>query len=127
MKRSYRTIAKIAAVAVVLSFGARAYAEGARDEVSHAYQLLKTADRDYDGHRAAAMKDVEEAGQKIGLSLSSFEFPREESQWKSDRKLNEARRLLQDASGKLEEHDRDRASSQVNRAVREIDRALENK
>jgi hypothetical protein len=125
MKLSYRTLSKLAAVAVVLSFGARAYAENARDEVVHAYHLLKTADRDYDGHRAEAVKDVETAGNRLGLSLDKFEFPRVESQWKSDQKLSEARRLLKDAGDKLEERDRDRAAESVNRAVHEIDRALE--
>ena len=110
---------------MALSFGARAYAENPRDEVVHAYHLLKTADRDYDGHREAAIKDVQIAGDKLGLSLDTFEFPQTERQWKSDQKLSEARRLLQDASGKLEDRDRDRAAASVDKAVKEIDHALE--
>lgn len=125
MKSSYLTLCKAAAVAAVLSFGVRAYADEApRHELIHAYQLLKTADHDYDGHREAAVKDVEKAGRKLDLSLEKFEFPQIERQWKSDQKLSEARRLLRDARDRLESRDRERAAASVDAAVKEIDTAL---
>ena len=113
----------MAAVAVALTIGVRAYAEPPRDELAHAYRLLKSADHDYDGHREAAMKEVQVAGDKLGLTLEGEGVERER-QWKSDRRLSEARKLLRDARDKLEERDRDRVAESVEKAIKEIDVAL---
>lgn len=114
---------RLGAVLLAMSFGISAYAETPREDLVHAYRLLRDADADYHGHRAAAMKEVEAAGHKLGLSLEG-EGLHEERQWKSDKRLEEARRLLKDARNKLEDHDRERAASQVDAAVHEIDEAL---
>jgi hypothetical protein len=53
---------KAVAVALAFSFGLSAYAETPREELVHAYYLLKKADHDYDGHRGKAMAEVETAG-----------------------------------------------------------------
>jgi hypothetical protein len=116
----------MAAVLLALSFGARAYAEGPREEIVHAYRHLKHADGDYAGHRIAAMKELKFAGDKLGLDLEG-DLPGHEGQWESDKKLREARRLLVHARDKLEDKDRDRAADNVQHAIKEIDAALKTK
>ena len=124
MKIAYQSVVKMAAVAVALSFGARAaYAETPREELVHAYRLIKKADADYDGHRVLALKQVEIAGKKLGLDLEG-DAPEHERQWKSDAKLTEARRLLREARDKLEDKDRDRAAASVDKAIKQLDIAL---
>lgn len=114
---------KIAAMAAIVSFGLWAHAEPPRQELAHAYWLLKTANADYAGHRAAAMHAVEAAGKKLGLELRG-DFPEGERQWKSDAQLTEAKRLLRDARDKMEDADRTRVADHLERAVKEIDAAL---
>ena len=113
----------MAAIALILSFGFSAYAEPPRDELVHAYHLLKKADHDYDGHRVKAMKAVEAAGRGLGLELGG-DLPDRERQWKSDDQLIEARRLLRDSRDKLESQDRDRVAANVEKAIKEINAAL---
>jgi hypothetical protein len=113
----------MAAVAVALTFGVRAQAEPPREELVHAYRLLKSADADYDGHRGAAMKEVRVAGEKLGLTLEG-EGGEREKQWKSDRRMNEARRLLRDVRDKMEARDRDRVAESLDKAIKELDVAL---
>ena len=68
------------AAALVLSLGLlRANAESPREEVAHAFHLLKKADHDYSGHRAKAMAEVEAAGHTLGLELGG-EAPERERQ-----------------------------------------------
>jgi hypothetical protein len=122
MKVSSKYI-KLGAVLLALSVGVSAYAETPREELVHAYRLLKGADHDYDGHRVAAMKEIEAAGHKLGLALEG-EGMKEESQWKSDKRLAEARHLLREARTKLEVKDRDLAGSEVDAAVKEVNMAL---
>lgn len=124
MKRTSRLLMlQLAALVALFSFGVRAYAEPPRDEVAHAYWLLKSADRDYAGHRAEALHAVEAVGRDLGLDLKG-ELPRGERQWKSDAQLREAGRLLRDARDKLEDRDRRRAADRLDHAIREIDTAL---
>jgi hypothetical protein len=98
-------------------------AETPREELVHAYHLLKTADHDYAGHRAKALGEVETAGKALGLKLEG-DLPTKERQWKSDEQITEARRLLQAARDQLEVRDRDRVATHVDIAVKEIDAAL---
>ena len=119
--RSFYTF--VLTIVLALSFAARTFAESPREELAHAYYHLKYADHDYEGHRALAMKEVEIAGHELGINLGG-DGPGEEHQWKSDRKLDEARRLLRHAREKLEAHDRDRVASNVEKAIKEIDLAL---
>lgn len=113
----------MAAVMLALTFGVRAYAEGPREEIVHAYRLMKGADHDYDGHREAAMKELRIAGDKLGLTLEG-EGVKAERQWKSDRRMEEARRILKEARNKLEERDREKAAANVEHAIKELDMAL---
>jgi hypothetical protein len=123
-KRAFTTV--VLTLAMGLSLGVRAFAEGPREELAHAYHHLKYADHDYNGHRGAAMHEVEIAGKELGIDLGG-EGPGEERQWKSDRHLDEARRLLRHAREKLEVRDRDRVASHVEAAIKEIDVALHEK
>jgi hypothetical protein len=114
---------KAATVVFALSFGALAYAEPPRYELAHAYVLLAHADADYAGHRGNAMKELTEAGKKLGVKLEG-DSSEKEKQWKSDQKLEEARRLLKDAREKFEGEDKDKVAERVDRAISEIDAAL---
>jgi len=114
---------QISAVVLALSFGTIAHAETPREEIAHAYILLAHADADYAGHRGNAMKVLSAVGKDLGLHLEG-DAATSERQWKSDRKLMEARRILLDAREKLEEKDRARAATRLDKAIREIDTAL---
>jgi hypothetical protein len=114
---------QIAVVALGLSFGARAYAETPREELVHAYALLKMADHDYAGHRNAAIKEIEVAAGQLGLDLNG-RHTEHEGQLKSDALIAESARILHDAREKLEARDRDRAAAHVDKAIEEIDAAL---
>ena len=111
---------------LALTFGISAYAETPREELTHAYRLMKGADHDYDGHREAAMKEVRAAGEKLGLVLEG-EGVKEESQWKSDKRMLEARRLLKEARNKLEDRDREKAAKELDVAIKELNQALKTK
>jgi hypothetical protein len=110
-------------VAVALSFTARAYAEAPREELVHAYILLKHANHNYEGHRVKAMEHVEAAGKALNLRLEG-DAKGEERQWKSDQMLAEARHLLYHARGAFEAHDRERAAAHLDKAINEIGRAI---
>jgi hypothetical protein len=89
------------------------------EKLEHAYRLLEHADGDYGGHRVAAMHAIKKAAETLGVELHGKAHA-EESQWKSDRRLHEARHLLEDlvveARGKEQPH--------IHRAIKEIDKAL---
>jgi hypothetical protein len=114
---------QLAVVVLALSFGARAYAESPREELVHAYVLLKLAKHDYAGHRAAAVKELEAAGHDLGLDLQGH-GSEHERQFQSDQLIAESARMLHDLRGRLEARDRDRAAAHVDRAIHEIDEAL---
>jgi hypothetical protein len=124
MKRISRLLHfEILAVAVALSFAPRVYAEPPREELVHAYILLKHANHNYEGHRVKAMEHVEAAGKALNLKLEGDANERER-QWKSDQMLAEARHLLYHARGAFEAQDRPRAAAHVDKAIDEIDRAI---
>jgi hypothetical protein len=124
MKTTTRTFyLQILAVVMALSFAASAYAESPREELVHAFRLLKHADHDYAGHREIAMHEVEAAGRALGLELGGDDAERER-QWKSDERVIEARRLLREARNKLEARDRDRVAAHIEKAIKELDAAL---
>jgi hypothetical protein len=116
---------RIVALALALAFfGSRAYAaETPREELIHAYRLLEKADHDYEGHRVSAMKEVEAAGKLLGITLKG-DLEKRETQWKSDKQLAEAHKLLRHAHGKLEAKDRELAGVHVEAAVKELNVAL---
>lgn len=114
---------KLATIVLAVSLGLSAYAETPREELAHATRLLKKADRDYEGHRAKAVAEVEVAAHELGLDLGG-EVPERERQWKSDEQLKEARRLLRHARDKMEARDRDRVAAHLEVAIKELDVAL---
>jgi hypothetical protein len=122
MKLSLRHI-QAAVVALALAVGASAYAESPREEVAHAHRLIKFANGDYNGHRAIALRELQEAGKSLHLELGG-EVDMHEKQWKSDKQLEEARRLLREARNKLEKEDRERVAARLDKAIEEIDTAL---
>jgi hypothetical protein len=124
MKIKNRSLyAAFVATAVTLAFGLSAAAEPPREELVHAFILIRRADHDYAGHRAKAMDAVGAAGKELGLKLEG-EGPGAEQQWKSDQQMTEARRLLVDARDKLERQDRDRVAVHLEVAIKEVDLAL---
>ena len=125
MKTSHSLYLKLSAVALALTFGFYAHAaEGPREELAHAYYLLKTAKADYHGHRKAALEEVGAAGRELGIELKGG-APEGERQWESDRQIKEARRLLADVRDRMEAHDRDRIAHHLEVSIKEVDKALE--
>ena len=124
MKSTHRSLKlQIAAFALALSFGLSAYAETPREEMAHAYVLLKMAKHDYGGHKAAALRELEAAGGELGLDLHG-RGTEHERQLQSDELVAESGRMLREARDKLEARDRERVASHVEKAVHEIDEAL---
>ena len=109
--------------ALVLSFGIRAYAEPPRDELAHAYVLLKMAKSDYKGHRAAALQELQAAGHDLGLDLKGG-GSEHERQMKSDELVAESSRMLREARDKLEARDREHVASHLEKAIHELNEAL---
>jgi len=126
MKQTSRSLfTKIAVLGLALSFGllcAHA-AEGPRDEMAHAYYLLKASKGDYSGHRAKALGELERASRELGMELKGG-APERERQWESDKQMEEARRLLADVRDRMEEHDRNRVAAHLDESIRQIDVAL---
>jgi hypothetical protein len=89
------------------------------EKLRHAYALLEKADADYKGHRVEAMHSVKKAAEVLGVELK-WNGRGEESQWKSDRQLTEARRLLKEVA------DESGAKEQIHlhTAIKELDKAL---
>ena len=100
-----------------------AWEENKFEKLRHAYHLLEHADGDYSGHREAAMKSIRRAAETVGADLHKGEGHAEESQWNSDRRLHEARHLLEDlvAEGNGKEQ------PNIHRAIKELDKALATK
>jgi hypothetical protein len=111
------------AVTVAVSIASRVYAEPPRQELVHAYVLIKHANHNYEGHRARALEHLQAAGKALNLNLEGDANERER-QWQSDQMLAEARHLLYHARGAFERHDRDIAAAHVDKAIDEIDRAI---
>src|ERR1700748_2950311 len=112
--RNYLLTGAILAAALVV--GTTAHAETPREELAHAYVLLKMARNDYGGHKGEAIQAVKKAGDMLGLDLKG-KGSEHENQMKSDELVAESGRLLRDARGKLEARDRDRVAAHGDPAV----------
>lgn len=122
--KTYKSVClQIAAFALAFAFVIQARAAGPREELVHAYILLKMANHNYAGHRVLAMKELEIAGHDLGLDLRGH-GSKHEQQLKSDELLAEAGRILHYTRDRLDAHDRERAADHVDRAMHEIDLAL---
>jgi hypothetical protein len=117
--------ARIVAIALALSFGLSAYAEETppREDLRHALHLLERADREYGGHRAKAVAELQATSRDLGINLGG-ELPEREGRWKSDEQLREARRLIISAREKMDRKERDKVGERLDRAVHEVDEAL---
>ena len=117
----YRSVAGLAIVCFVLSFGQSLVAapSPAAGLLVQAYTALEQADHDYKGHRIAAMKQIEAAARLLGVKVRG-DGKGHEHQVISDAQLRSAQGLLQQArsglSGKPLRH--------VNKALQQLSIAL---
>ena len=107
---------------------APAHSEGAAVAVAYvpgsgplqeAYDLLRLADHDYNGHRAKAMRQIEVAGRSLGMKIGGRRRARE-NQGASDAQLRQAQSILNGATGNLS----GKALLHVQKAINEITVAL---
>src|ERR1043166_1088593 len=115
---------QILAITAAFSIATRAYAEPPRQELIHAYVLLKQANNNYEGHKAKAIDHVEAAAKALDLKFENMPNYERERQWKSDQMLAEARHLLTHARENFEMRERERAAAHLNKAIDEIDQAI---
>jgi len=88
-----------------------------------AYGILEKADHDYQGHRHAAMHEIEEAAKHLGLSLHG-DGKAHERQPTSDAQIREARNMLEKAHTALAGHKNKKVPKHIEAAVKELDTAL---
>jgi len=127
MKLSLRSFIVPVASALLLAFSLSVRAdETSREEIKHAFHLLKWANADYHGHKAAAMDELKAAGREVGYDLEGEQDRwHAEHQWKSDDQLREARRLLRHARDHYENADREHLAHHIEKAIKELDAALD--
>jgi hypothetical protein len=94
------------------------------DMMHRAYRILAWGDHDYHGHRAAAMKQVKQAADLLGLDLSGEDHHRE-VQVLSDDQLRNARDLLIHVRDSSYVKGQDRIAKHVQNAIDQINKALE--
>lgn len=96
-----------------------AWEQGRIERLQHAYWLLENAKADYNGHKGEAMHSIKKAAEVLGVDLHGHGHHEAEEQWNSDRRLNEARNILQSLileGGPEQPH--------IHRAINELDKAL---
>jgi hypothetical protein len=95
--------------------------EDRKEKIRHAYWILEGADRDYHGHKAAAMEHLKKAGDIIGMKLHEGRGYGGQRQPWSDERLREARGLLRqvvsETGGREHEH--------LRKAIEELTHALD--
>jgi hypothetical protein len=94
------------------------------DMMHRAYRILAYGDHDYHGHRVAAMKQVKQAADLLGLDLRGDDRDRE-VQVLSDDQLRTARDLLTHVLDNSEVKGQDRIAKHIHNAIDQIDKALE--
>ena len=109
----------MAVVCLMMSFSFKVMAAPAGDLLIQAYASLEQADHDYKGHRADAMKQIEDAGKVLGVNIRG-DGRGHEKQGVSDAQLRNAQNLLEQAKGEL----KGKALHHVNKAIKEISIAL---
>jgi len=88
--------------------------------LTQAYSALASADHDYKGHRAAAMRHIEAAGKALGVNVRG-DGKGHEAQGVSDNQLRTAQGLLEQARPGLS----GRPLRHVNRAINDLTVALQ--
>jgi hypothetical protein len=91
--------------------------------LAQAYNVLSIADHDYQGHRVRAMKHIEAAAKKLGVSLQGNGTGHEQ-QATSDAQLRQAQALLQQVSAALASTKHPAVMKQVTAAINELTVAL---
>jgi hypothetical protein len=94
------------------------------DMLHRAYRILAWGDHDYHGHRAAAMKQVKQAADLLGLDLTGDDKHRE-MQVLSDDQMRNARDLLIHVRDSSYVKGQERISKHVQGAIDQINKALE--
>lgn len=110
------------------------WSEDQRRELRHIFFRLEHANRDYDGHRASAMREIREAAEAMGFDLHGAGYAAQwqgsptyggygegQSQEWSDNVLRRSRDRLSELANTTEQPVR----HELYEAVRELDRALE--
>jgi hypothetical protein len=120
-KPAATTKSKAAAVGVARGaiVGSRVFLGSASGLLSQAYRLLTTADHDYKGHRAQAVRHVKAAAQLLGQRVAGGRAGHE-VQGNSDEQLRKAQSLLQEASGDMS----GQAHQHIETAIHELAVAL---
>ena len=88
-----------------------------------AYIILATGDHDYKGHRVRAMRQIEAAGDLLGMNLRG-DAKDKQPQVLSDAKLREAQGLLQNVLGSSEVKSQKRISKHIAEAINQLTVAL---
>ena len=125
-----RVIASIAFFVIVASLGMNVRAQSAPPPppvppaaatglLTQAYAALATADHDYKGHRARAMKQIEAAAKELGVTVKGDGHVKE-VQVASDQQLRAAQSLLQQAAPALHGN----ARMHVDKALEQLSIAL---
>jgi len=87
------------------------------------YHTLKIADHDYNGHRAKAMRSIENACDKLGENIRG-DGKGGERQPVSDAQLREALRNLQKAHTMATANGQKEVLTQIDKAIDDLGRAL---
>jgi len=100
------------------------FGDDQRHELRHIYWQLEHANHDYNGHRQEAVDQIRRAAEIMGMDLHGEGYDSghgDQPQHWSDHQLREARDRLADLSGRTggREHEH------LDRAVHELDRALD--
>jgi len=88
-----------------------------------AYLILATGDHDYKGHRVRAMRQIEAAGDLLGMNLKG-DAKDKQPQPLSDAKLREAQGLIRQVVGAAAVKDQKRVVKHLNAAINQINVAL---
>jgi hypothetical protein len=88
------------------------------------YWILNWADKDYDGHRVRAMKEIKKAAALLGVDLNAGDDRAHERQAWSDDRLRTADDLLSHVLNAAEVKDQPRISTHVSEAMNQLNIAL---
>jgi hypothetical protein len=88
-----------------------------------AYKILATGDHDYKGHRAKAMRQVEDAGKLLGMDIAG-DLKDHTPQPLSDDILRTAQGYIRTVRNSAEVKDQERVARHLDNAIAEIDTAL---
>lgn len=114
-----RSVTVVALACLMAFYSTNVFAAPAGDLLMQAYSSLEQADHDYKGHRAAAMKQVEEAAKLLHINVRG-DGRGHEKQGISDEQLRKAEGLLQQAKAGL----KGKPLKHVNNALKQLHTAL---